>query len=82
MFILSRKSILAVPDRCMCGKVIGPWLSIQQYKSEMSEKGFDSQAQTVVRSSMCLHSVLCAVLIKEDGSHFLAKNVCCRAPLC
>ena len=54
MFIVSRNS-----TRCMCGKVIGPWLSIQKYRSQMSEKGFDFQERRVVYSQMSSFCVVC-----------------------
>ena len=59
MFILSRNSNLADPSSYMCGKVIGPWLSIQKYTSQMSENDFDIQERRVVYFRLSSYCVVC-----------------------
>jgi len=61
MFILSCNSTLADPGNCMCGKVISPWLSIQQYTSQISENGFDIQARRVVYPLISSFCVVCCI---------------------
>jgi hypothetical protein len=80
MFI-SPNSTLADPSSCMCGKVIGSWLSIQQYTSQMSENDFDIPERRVVYSRMSSFCAVCC-LVKQNGSYFLTKNFCSGAPMC